>query len=77
MVSPDPSRTPIQVYDSCLRVDNDADPTSSPHSGLLPKNMTFNAGTPGTSYDDYRGKLVDPGDETSVSGTLVSPYSVK
>jgi len=66
-----------QVYDSCLQVDNDDDPTSPGHSGLLPKNMTFNAGTPDTPYDDYRGKLVDPTDESAVTGTSYSPANVK
>ena len=66
-----------QTYDACLQVDDDADPTTSPHTGKQPEAMTFNAGTPSTPYDDYRGKLVDPGDETSVSGTLYSPSPVE
>ena len=56
------------VYDACLEVDNDANPTTSPHTGLLPVNMTFDAGTP-AAYDDYRGKLVDPLHESSVTGS--------
>jgi len=57
------------VYDACLQVDDDADPTTAPpQTGLLPVNMTFNAGTE-DPYDDYRGKLVDPGDESSVTGS--------
>ena len=65
------------VYDACLQVDDDANPASPPHSGLLPKDMTFNAGTPGTPYDDYRGRLVDPADEAGVSGVAVAPVPVK
>ena len=64
------------IYDACLQVDNDSNPTSSPNTGTQPKNMTFNANTP-TAYDDYRGKLVDPADETSVTGTPYSPVAVK
>lgn len=46
-----------RVYDACLQVDGDADPTSSPHTALLPANMIF--GTPGS--DDYRDKLSPSG----------------
>lgn len=42
-----------RVYDACLQVDGDADPTSSPHTALLPTNMVF--GTPGSG--GYRDKL--------------------
>lgn len=41
------------VYDACLQVDDDADPSHSPHSGVLPTNMRF--GNPGDG--DYRDKL--------------------
>ncbi|MEI6217671.1 MAG: hypothetical protein WCP86_02115 [bacterium] len=64
------------IYDPCLQVDDDTDPTSAPHTGALPTNMTFNAGTP-AAYDDYRGKLVDPADEAGVSGVPVTPYKIK
>jgi hypothetical protein len=65
-----------EIYDACLQVDDDSNPKSSPHTGKQPNNMTFNAGTP-ASYDDYRGKLVDPVDVNSVSGTSQSPSAVK
>lgn len=42
-----------RVYDACLQVDGDADPTSAPHTALLPTNMVF--GTPGSG--GYRDKL--------------------
>jgi hypothetical protein len=29
------------VFDGCLKVDGDADPTSAPHTPLLPVNMLF------------------------------------
>jgi hypothetical protein len=29
------------VFDGCLKVDKDADPTKSPHTPLLPTNMLF------------------------------------
>ncbi|WP_395337314.1 hypothetical protein WBP06_22305 [Novosphingobium sp. BL-8H] len=45
------------VCDACLQVDGDADPTSAPHTPLLPVNMVF--GTPGSG--DYRDKLSPAG----------------
>lgn len=30
-----------RLFDGCLQVDGDADPTTAPHAGLLPKNMIF------------------------------------
>ncbi|NLX57642.1 MAG: hypothetical protein GXY74_00980 [Phycisphaerae bacterium] len=66
-----------QIFDACLQVDNDLDPTCSPHSGVLPQNMAFDAGTPGAAFDDYRGRLVDPLDENAVSGTTQPPASVQ
>jgi hypothetical protein len=66
-----------EIYDACLQVDVNDPPTSSPFTGELPVNMTFNAGTPSIPYDDYRGRLVDPADVNSVSGTSLSPSSVK
>lgn len=45
------------VYDACLQVDGDADPTSPPHSALLPTNMIF--GAPGSG--GYRDKLSPSG----------------
>jgi hypothetical protein len=38
--------------------------------------MTFNAGTP-ANYDDYRGKLIDPADETGVYGSLMPVSGIK
>ena len=48
---------PDPVFDACLQVDGDADPTVTPHIPLLPTNMTF--GTPGSG--DYRDKLSPSG----------------
>lgn len=45
------------VFDACLQVDGDADPTSPPHTPLLPMNMRF--GFPGDA--DYRDHLCPPG----------------
>jgi hypothetical protein len=44
------------VWDACLQVDGDADPTSAPHTALLPVNLRF--GTPGSM--DYLDRLVPP-----------------
>jgi hypothetical protein len=46
-----------RVFDACLQVDGDADPTTPPHTPLLPVNMVF--GTPGSG--DYRDRLATPG----------------
>ena len=46
-----------RVYDACLQVDGDADPTSPPHTPLLPTNMLF--GNPGSG--GYRDKLSPSG----------------
>lgn len=46
-----------RVYDACLQVDGDADPTTAPHTPLLPVNMVF--GTPGSG--GYRDKLSPSG----------------
>lgn len=45
------------VYDACLAVDGDADPTSQPHTELLPIRMKF--GDVGDG--DYRDRLAAPG----------------
>jgi hypothetical protein len=42
------------VWDACLQVDGDADPTSAPHTPLLPVNLRF--GTPGSL--EYLDRLV-------------------
>lgn len=44
------------VYDACLQVDGDADPTVAPHTPLLPCQMRF--GDPGDG--DYRDRLATP-----------------
>lgn len=45
------------IFDACLQVDVDADPTSAPHTGALPRNMRF--GNPGDG--DYRDRLSPSG----------------
>jgi hypothetical protein len=45
-----------RVYDACLMVDGDSDPTRPPHSALLPTDMVF--GAPGTGQ--YRDRLATP-----------------
>ncbi|MDX1615246.1 MAG: hypothetical protein R3300_13110 [Candidatus Promineifilaceae bacterium] len=45
-----------EVFDACLQVDGDADPTSAPHTPLLPTNMRF--GNPGDGQ--YRDRLATP-----------------
>ncbi len=45
------------IFDACLQVDIDADPTSAPQTGSLPRNMRFgNAGD-----GDYRDRLSPSG----------------
>lgn len=44
------------VFDGCLEVDGDADPTTAPHTPLLPTNLRF--GLPGDG--DYRDRLATP-----------------
>jgi hypothetical protein len=45
-----------EVFDACLQVDGDPDPTNPPHSPLLPINIRF--GTP--SSVEYRDRLATP-----------------
>jgi hypothetical protein len=45
-----------EIFDACLQVDGDADPTSAPHTPLLPINMRF--GNPGDG--EYRDRLAAP-----------------
>jgi hypothetical protein len=45
-----------RVFDGCLRVDGDADPTTAPHTALLPTNMVFGNCT----TMDYRLRLCPP-----------------
>jgi hypothetical protein len=44
------------VFDGCLQVDGDSDPTAPPQTPLLPTNLRF--GNPGTG--DYRDRLATP-----------------
>lgn len=45
-----------EVFDACLLVDADPNPTFSPHTGLLPVNIRFGESGQGT----YRDKLATP-----------------
>lgn len=51
------------VFDACLQVDGDADPTSAPHTALLPVDMRF--GNPGDLQ--YRDRLAVPADRGNCS----------
>ncbi len=42
-----------EVFDACLQVDGDSDPTAAPHTALLPTNMRFGS----TGDGDYRDHL--------------------
>ena len=46
-----------RVFDGCLHVDGDADPTKAPHTALLPTNMVFGYCT----TMNYRLRLCPPG----------------
>jgi hypothetical protein len=45
-----------EVFDACLEVDGDADPTAAPHTPLLPVNLRFGAVGAGL----YRDRLATP-----------------
>lgn len=45
-----------EVFDACVQVDGDADPTLQPHTALLPVNMRF--GNPGDGR--YRDRIATP-----------------
>jgi hypothetical protein len=45
-----------EVFDACLQVDGDGDPTAAPHTALLPVNMAFGA----TGAGQYRDRLATP-----------------
>jgi hypothetical protein len=45
-----------KVFDGCLQVDGDANPSAAPHTALLPVNLRF--GNPGDM--DYRDRLATP-----------------
>lgn len=49
------------VWDACLQVDGDADPTTAPHSALLPVKIRF--GNPGDLT--YRDRLASPATRAS------------
>jgi len=49
------------VYDACLQVDGDADPTAAPHTALLPVHLQF--GNPGDLL--YRDRLTVPADRNN------------
>ena len=51
------------VFDACLQVDGDADPTTAPHTALLPVNLRF--GNPGDTL--YRDRLTVPADRANCS----------
>ena len=44
------------VWDACLQVDGDADPTTAPHTPMLPVNLVFGA----TGAGLYRDRLCTP-----------------
>jgi hypothetical protein len=46
-----------EIFDACLQVDGDADPTAPPHTPLLPVDMVF--GVPGDG--NYRDRLSPAG----------------
>jgi hypothetical protein len=50
-----------ELFDGCLQVDGDADPTTPPHTPLLPVNLRF--GNPGDG--DYRDRLATPAGRAS------------
>lgn len=51
------------VFDACLHVDGDADPTAAPHTAQLPVNVLF--GNPGDMQ--YRDRLTIPADLANCS----------
>lgn len=56
------------IYDACLQIDNDLDPSSPPHFGILPVNMPF---------PTYKSKLVDASYIESVTGTPQSAWQLE
>jgi hypothetical protein len=65
------------VWDPCLEVDDDDNPTSLPATGLLPKDMVFIKSPSSEPFDDYREKLVDPLDASSVTGSDIDPVDIE
>jgi hypothetical protein len=51
-----PCRANDRVFDACLQLDGDGDPTTAPHTPLLPVNMRFGQ----TGEGDYRDRLATP-----------------
>jgi hypothetical protein len=49
------------IFDACLEVDNDGDPTAPPRSGCLPTDIVFDDNSPAPPYADYHEKLAAPG----------------
>jgi len=63
-----------EVYDACLQVDGDADPTKSPHTPQLVAKMRF--GNPGDKT--YLDRLVAPLDpKNKPNRSLVSPLWIE
>jgi hypothetical protein len=60
------------VFDACLMVDNDADPTVAPHTGWLPVNIVFDDGMAAPPFADYHEKLAIPG-ATGVGRCVARP----
>jgi hypothetical protein len=65
------------IFDACLQVDGDSNPTTTPCVGEQPIDMTFDMGTPNIPFDDYRGRLVDPQDASGVTRRAWDPSDVK
>jgi hypothetical protein len=51
------------IYDACLRVDGDSDPTAPPRVPLLPQDLRF--GQPGDLH--YRDRLATPAGRANCS----------
>lgn len=56
------------IFDPCLQVDYDSNPSLPPHSGVLPVNMPFIT---------YKTKLVDVSDVNNVSGSYEDPWGLE
>jgi len=49
-----------KVFDACLKIDGNGDPSSAPRTAVLPTNMTFSDGSEDAPYV-YRESLAQPG----------------
>lgn len=58
-----------RVFDACLRVDGNGDPSTEPRTELLPVNMVYSDGNQGPPYV-YRERVAAPG--SSGYGTCLS-----